>query len=56
MAATALAVLLLSGCAGSDNTLSGLMVTPGRYDIYHCDQLALSIPGTAARVQANWRA
>ena len=51
MAATALAVSLLAGCAGSDDTLSGLLITPGRYDIYHCDQLALSIPVAAARVR-----
>ena len=51
MAAAALAVLLLAGCAGADNTLSSLVVTPGAYDIYHCDQLARSIPGMAARVR-----
>jgi hypothetical protein len=51
MAAAALVVLLLTGCAGSDNTLSSLMVAPGQYDFYHCDQLARSIQGTATRVR-----
>jgi hypothetical protein len=51
MAATALAVLLLGGCAGSDSTLSSLMVAPGQYDIYHCDQLVRLIQGTTARVR-----
>ena len=51
IAATALAVLLLAGCAGSDNALSNLMVAPGKYDIYHCDDLARSIQGMAARVR-----
>jgi len=49
-AAAALAVLLLAGCAGSGDSLSGLMVAPGQYDIYHCDQLARSIQSTAGRV------
>jgi len=50
-AATAFAVLLLAGCAGGDSSLSNLMVAPGQYDIYHCDDLARSIQGRAARVR-----
>lgn len=49
-AATAVAVLMLAGCAG-DDSLSNLLVAPGQYDVYRCDYLARSIQSTAARVR-----
>jgi hypothetical protein len=31
---------LLAGCAMSDDTMSGMIVAPGKYTLYSCDALA----------------
>jgi hypothetical protein len=49
MTAAALATLLLAGCAGSNDQTASLLVTPGKYAIYNCGQLAVAAGKTAER-------
>lgn len=39
---------LLCGCVGSD-TVGSLIVAPGKYDFYTCEQIAGRLPGAIAR-------
>jgi hypothetical protein len=45
----ALAALSLAGCAGSNDQMASLLVSPGKYQFYKCPQLAAAIQGTVAR-------
>ena len=50
MTAAALAAVLLAGCAGSDDRVASfLLITPGKYALYKCAQLAAEIRNTALR-------
>lgn len=39
---------LLCGCVGSD-TVGSLMVAPGKYDFFSCEQIAGRLPGAVNR-------
>ncbi|HEY0567763.1 MAG TPA: twin-arginine translocation pathway signal [Xanthobacteraceae bacterium] len=47
-AAAGALVGLLCGCAGSD-TVGSLLVSPGKYDLYSCEQLAARLKPAATR-------
>jgi hypothetical protein len=49
MTAAAFAAVLLAGCAGSDDRMASLLITPGKYALYKCPQLAVAIHDTAVR-------
>jgi hypothetical protein len=49
--AAALALSLLAGCAGSGDRAGSLMVAPGKYEFYKCDQLAIAMQGSQARAK-----
>ncbi|MGE3147512.1 MAG: hypothetical protein AB7K04_00430 [Pseudorhodoplanes sp.] len=51
VAAFLLAGTLCACASGNDETLSALMVSPGKYEIYKCDQLAKEGKDRVSRAQ-----
>jgi hypothetical protein len=51
LTAAVLAALMLVGCAGSNDQMASLLVTPGKYKLFNCAQLAAAYKGTTAQAQ-----
>jgi hypothetical protein len=49
--AAVLAALMLVGCAGSNDQMASLLVTPGKYQLFNCAQLAEAYKGMSMHAQ-----